>query len=322
MTSDEAIELIRSSAIAERADALIRHLRPSARIVVRDEPLDRKAGSSVSQFGGSPSLPAGTPWPVWDRREYQTSEIARLERMFKANPRATGIRDAAARMREELSAGPLPLAFLGQLSLREVQSVAPFSGWPRQGILAFFLEPSQSAWGFDPLCKGHCRVLFVPENGPLAPIPFPEGLPNEARSPERSLTFDCEWTLPSYLELEGDGGEIWRTDEYTQLLERLVHEQETVHRCGGHPQEIQNEMKLECQLVTNGIYCGGQEGYRDPRRAELEKGAVDWVLLAQFDSEEKLGWMWGDVGRVYFWARQQDIVAGDFSNSWAILQCH
>ena len=82
-------------------------------------------------------------------------------------------------------------------------------------------------------------------------------------------------------------------------------------------------MRLECQLVTNGIYCGDQSAYRDPRRSALEKAAADWKLLLQIDSDEKrLGWMWGDAGRVYFWARQQEIEAGDFDGAWAILQCY
>ena len=56
-------------------------------------------------------------------------------------------------------------------------------------------------------------------------------------------------------------------------------------------------MRLECQLVTNGIYCGWPSGYKDPRRAELEKGVPDWQLLAQFDSSEaRLGWMGADMG--------------------------
>ena len=54
--------------------------------------------------------------------------------------------------------------------------------------------------------------------------------------------------------------------------------------------------------MTNGIYCGDQSGYRDPRRPVLEKGAADWQFLLQIDSdEERLGWMWGDAGRsIYF----------------------
>jgi uncharacterized protein YwqG len=97
----------------------------------------------------------------------------------------------------------------------------------------------------------------------------------------------------------------------------------SIHRFGGYPQEVQGEMELECQLVSHGIYCGGQEDYSDPRRAELEKSAADWQLIMQFDSEpDLLHWEWGDVGRLYFWAKKQDILAGNFESCWTILQCH
>jgi uncharacterized protein YwqG len=66
-------------------------------------------------------------------------------------------------------------------------------------------------------------------------------------------------------------------------------------------------MQLECQLVTNGLYCGDASGYDDPRRRALETGATDWRLLLQIDSDDVLGSMWGDSGRVYFWIREQDV---------------
>jgi uncharacterized protein YwqG len=81
-------------------------------------------------------------------------------------------------------------------------------------------------------------------------------------------------------------------------------------------------MRLECQLVTNGIYCGDAFGYKGPRVALLEPGAVDWQLLLQIDSDEyRLGWVWGDAGRLYFWARNQEIEAAEFDGSWALHQC-
>jgi uncharacterized protein YwqG len=32
--------------------------------------------------------------------------------------------------------------------------------------------------------------------------------------------------------------------------------------------------------------------------------------------------MWVDTGRIYFWIREQDARAGDFSKAWMILQCY
>jgi len=50
-------------------------------------------------------------------------------------------------------------------------------------------------------------------------------------------------------------------------------------------------MELECQLASNGINVGGPEGYKDPRRAELEAGVKDWKLLLQLDTDNDTGWM-------------------------------
>jgi uncharacterized protein YwqG len=341
MRREKAIELIRSSPLAEFGEMLVNYLSPSARIIVRDEPEVSSNRLSASFFGGLPLLPKNAAWPTWDKSDHLKAEIASLEKRLEAYARrtrdqpetipgireirSTGFRNSIRKKREELSLGKIPLAFLGQFSLREVCAIAPLPGWPREGILAFFYDASQ-IWGYDPLDRGHCRVLFYPEEERLTPAEFPTTPSTDAHLPRRSLEFRCEWTLPTYLELNNGDLVVWKMDEYSDLLARLSSDGEAeggrFHRVGGYPQEIQGDMRLECQLVTNGLYCGDQSGYQDPRRAELEKGASDWQLLAQFDSDEaQLGWMWGDVGRVYFWARRQEIEAGDFTNCWAILQC-
>ena len=91
----------------------------------------------------------------------------------------------------------------------------------------------------------------------------------------------------------------------------------------GYANCVQGTMELECQLVTNGLYCGDSTGYEDPRSKELEVGKSDWVLLLQIDSEEdKTGMMWGDCGRIYFWIKKQDLADKQFDKTWCVLQCH
>jgi uncharacterized protein YwqG len=145
------------------------------------------------------------------------------------------------------------------------------------------------------------------------------------RPSERPFTFSSEWTLPDRVVL-GDECYTIFDDEYAALFEQLMPHSlrgERVHRCGGNPHEIQGDMRLECQLVTNGLYCGDPSGYQDPRRKLLEPGAADWELLLQIDSDpDRLGWLWGDNGRVYFWLRRQDLATLDCENAWAILQCY
>lgn len=80
-------------------------------------------------------------------------------------------------------------------------------------------------------------------------------------------------------------------------------------------------MELECQLVSNGVYCGDSEGYHSRRVAELAAGAGSWRLLLQLDSDDDAGMMWGDLGSLYFWIREEDARNADFSNAWMILQC-
>lgn len=201
MEINKAVELIRNSALAEQADLLIKRLLPSTRLVVDDGPGGSDEGLAVSRFGGLPSMPRRMDWPVWNKREYLQAEIERLEKRFKANPRATGLRDIASRLRQELPKSPVPLLFLGQLSLSEIHSASPLPNWPDLGTLLFFYD--QSSWGFDPLARGHCRVLFFPISEELAPSLPPTDLSVKARFPHRRLGFRREWTLPTRINLNG-----------------------------------------------------------------------------------------------------------------------
>jgi uncharacterized protein YwqG len=54
---------------------------------------------------------------------------------------------------------------------------------------------------------------------------------------------------------------------------------------------------------------------------EWTAGAREWVHLLQVASDEKAGLMWGDLGCLYFWMRQDDIEARRFDAAWMVLQC-
>lgn len=326
MELTHAIEVIRSSRLSRHADLLTEHLMPSARLQVASDSATHPAGTTSSYFGGLPYLEAGDTWPCWNRASSLKAEIARLEAKFAKNPRATGLRDIAARKREELSRPIVPLAFLGQLNLADLRSVVPLPGWPGDGILAFFYTWTEGAWGFDPLHRGHCRVLYCSTMQELTVMPAPADLPDEAKFPQRSISFVPEWTLPTAVETGELKLPIGSDDDYRDLCQQLMStadDKSPIHRCGGHPQEIQGDMRLECQLVTNGMFCGDPSGYRDPRAPLLAQGAAEWQLLLQIDSdEERLGWMWGDAGRVYFWARREGIARRAFDGARAVLQCY
>ena len=97
---------------------------------------------------------------------------------------------------------------------------------------------------------------------------------------------------------------------------------EATHQVSGFQNPLQgDEMELECQLATNGLYCGDPSCYEDPRIERLKPGARNWRLLFQIDTDEELDLAWGDDGAIYFWVEEHAAREGNFQNTWLILQC-
>ena len=192
----------------------------------------------------------------------------------------------------------------------------------------FYVAASQETWGFDPDDRGSWRVLYFDAHpDTLVRTDAPPGMDKYGIFTPCAVTFSTELVLPPW-----DSAHIAKLhlteeerDSYDSLLGQIADlqstEDELIHRLLGYPDEIQGDMELECQLVSHGIYCGDPSGYRDPRAAGLEAGATDWRLLLQIDSDDNADMMWGDVGRIYYWIRQEDLQIRDFDSTWMILQC-
>jgi uncharacterized protein YwqG len=113
-------------------------------------------------------------------------------------------------------------------------------------------------------------------------------------------------------------------DAYTELDDELNEEwfgDAPRHRLLGRPTLVQGPMELEAQLASSGIDVGRAEAYETEEAKRLEPGAADWTLVAQIDSDDDTGFMWGDVGLVYWWMRRDDVAAGRWEGVWGILQC-
>lgn len=93
------------------------------------------------------------------------------------------------------------------------------------------------------------------------------------------------------------------------------------HRVGGYPEPVQGDPKLEAELVSHGLYCGDPSGYNRGKELRLWQGAMDWELLLQVDSDENANMMWGDVGRLYYLFRRQDLELRAFEKAWLVFQC-
>jgi len=239
---------------------------------------------SRSHFGGVPGLPEGVAWP---ERE------------------------------------GVPLGFLARLSLAELHAAHSLSWLPETGALLFFYDLEAQPWGFDPGDRDGFAVLRVAD----LPAPLEQadgGSGASGRSlPRRNLGFRRIEVLPS---LEREPVEALELDDresdaYSDLAEASFRGLPR-HQVGGYPAPVQgDDMELECQLASHGLYCGDASGYRDPRAEALRAGATNWRLLLQFDSDDELGVMWGDCGTLYFWVEEEAAREGDFGNVWLVLQC-
>jgi hypothetical protein len=158
-------------------------------------------------------------------------------------------------------------------------------------------------------------------NEPVALAKPPPAAPD---FPRHGISFETIATLPSY-----ERPEIIRLGlsdaESEDLIDATgsVYGGEPKHQIDGFPSPIQgDEMELECQLVSNGVYCGDSSGYTGAEAKALRDGAADWRLLLQIDSDDDWGVMWGDAGVLYFWIRETDARARRFDQAWVVLQCH
>lgn len=86
------------------------------------------------------------------------------------------------------------------------------------------------------------------------------------------------------------------------------------HRIGGWAQPLQGP--IEHEIATAAL--GGGEQHSDAVAAEEPA----WVLLAQLDSDRAANMMWGDVGRLYWMIRPEDLAALRFDQAMFTWQCH
>jgi uncharacterized protein YwqG len=163
-------------------------------------------------------------------------------------------------------------------------------------------------------------VIYTPATAEVQRREPPPDLSSEGVFPSVGLRSRAEMTFAPWESYDVE--RLGMTREEGFAYAELFHDRDDViHRLLGHPDPVQGDMQVACQLVTNGLYCGDSSGYEDPRAADLRTGAAEWRLLLQIDSQDEAEMMWGDVGRIYYWIKHSDLVARDWELSWLILQC-
>lgn len=217
-----------------------------------------------------------------------------------------------------------PMGFLACIDLSQLPDALDWL--PKAGKLLFFYDMEEQPWGFDPSDRGGWFVIHVTgtleTDGPMATVPpnlNPEHLLKSKRIRFVTANLPPTWEDDALSSLNLTDAEENTLMEWRSSL----CGEGPLHLMGGYPDPVQTaQMALECQLVSNGLYCGDATGYQDPRAKQLADSAKDWQLLLQMDSDDDLGVMWGDVGSIYFWIRADDAKQGHFDRAWLILQSH
>lgn len=268
----------------------VHSIRDLARMAVHLQPVDSETEPAHfgSRLGGLPALPVSQQWPHRNGRS---------------------------------------LSFIGQVALGLQPRCITKEGFPGRGLLLFFYDVEQFAWGFDPRDADCFTVIHVPNPGSELTISqWPADLSDNARFISCNLSSGrLVATLPpeESILVEGLGLYPEQRDAYLDLLESISNQEEWALRTllGGYPDQIQGDMMVECELVANGLYCGDGSAYEDERMPTFRRQACDWRLLFQVPSVEEAGMMWGDQGCLYYWIRDEDLHQCRFDRSWMILQC-
>ena len=255
--------------------------RASVRLLTT--PVDEKTlPLGGSKVGGHPDLPADVDWPELNGQ---------------------------------------PQSFLAQIRLADVSPVAGGELLPARGTLWFFYDASQQTFGEQPEDRNGWRILFNDDpSASLQRAATPAGLPAASLFQSCSLTLTNEMTLALQPDLELPAAH-WSDEElqaYEQALELLREPADRAlphHRLLGYPDTIQDDMREQCQLVSNGVTESD-----DPRAASLQAGALDWLLLLQIDTDANAKMRWANNGMLYYWIRRADLRDRRFAAIWLVLQ--
>ncbi len=253
----------------------------SVRLVSKPSP-DNELKIGTSKLGGAPDLPDDVKWPL---------------------------------------VGDMPMSFLSQINLSDVQPFDSDKLLPSSGMLYFFYDAHQETYGSDPADRGGRKVVYsTADISTLKRCPFPDALPAEARFAFCTVTFSSELTLPQRPNLL-DAALDWNDAErrtYSDFMMAFpsVEDRKTIHhRLLGHSDDLQDDMHLQAQLLSHGFTDD-----QSPEAKALVAGANDWILLFQLDSDPNANMQWASTGLLYFWITRQDLKALNFDNVWVVLQ--
>ncbi len=305
MQHDEFLQTLREAGLHRVAEPIADLLAPSIRVSTKLVTDEASLPLGTSKFGGQPDLMPGIEWPSW-KEGY--------------------------------------LDFLGQIHLPDLLPfVDPSDELFRSGWLLFFYDSMSDAWGSSIEDRPSWRVIYQdgkPDSLERRAYPVPQDELEEHLKPRAEGYRPCKLELtPEVVPPPPDTFELMLLDltqeeraAYREIVnkpvllgERMDEEEDPesgTHRLFGHPDLIQGDMKVGCELLSQNITSEDAALLDEETLNTFVKPALMRQLLLQLDSDNNMGCMWGDVGALYFWVPCDEMFEKDFSRTWMMLQCY
>lgn len=211
-----------------------------------------------------------------------------------------------------------PLLFIGQINCEDVATFAATKFLPQAGLLSFFYNEYQFLEN-DAHMPTHCQVIYSHHIETLTRTPDSQ---SERLFECASLKFSEVTSLPfqtsllisdSINQLTVTMNDNDREEFYTFMETVFIDVND--HRMFGHPNSIQEDAFLDAYNFARGGTWSNL-GY-EVTRENQEK----WNLLLQVDSSDVTGMMWGDMGRLYYCIREDDLKNLGFDKVVCTMQC-
>lgn len=212
------------------------------------------------------------------------------------------------------------LDFIAQINCSQLPKDAIDLGFPGKGMMWFFFDLTEQPWGNEPQDKGGFRVLYQE-------APSPDELQTEDKEQEsivspRYIGFTKELTFSPVLEDALADMEI--NDDlfgrYIDFLDSLHGEEDDLSRLGGYPDAVNRDLRIVSSIVSKGNKLSS-DSYATAE-AEAKEETKNWIMLLQIDSNEDMGLMFGDLGKIAYYIERDKLAKLDFSNVWCVLSCN
>lgn len=199
----------------------------------------------------------------------------------------------------------VPLNFMVQLDLSDIQATLPLDYLPSKGFLLFFYDNDRQPWGnFDD--NGSWRVIY--QDNPVKNVSAPNTvyIPGELRNSGMSFELIDTYPDPDIINLNEEEVETYFKDFYSK---------NEGHTLGGYSYDIQGSSKEDAFMIQHRYYY--EREFTDAQKEEYE----DYVLLFQLDSDQNINFIVGDMGTLYFYGDVDEMRDGNFENIWLTSQC-